>query len=66
VVAATSTSETLSFTALDTGSPSYGNEYTNVSLSAVPEASTWAMMGLGFAGLALAGYRSRRPAAAIA
>ena len=33
---------------------------------AVPEASTWAMMGLGFAGLALAGHRSRRSAAAIA
>lgn len=66
VVIATSTSETLTFTALDTGSPSYGNEYTNISLSAVPEASTWAMMGLGFAGLAFAGYRSRRPAAAIA
>ena len=26
----------------------------------VPEASTWAMMGLGFAGLAFAGYRSSR------
>ena len=31
-----------------------------------PEPSTWAMMGLGFAGLAFAGYRSRRSAAAIA
>jgi cold shock CspA family protein len=29
--------------------------------AAVPEPSTWAMMGMGFAGLALAGYkRSRR------
>ena len=27
---------------------------------AVPELSTWAMMGLGFAGLAFAGYRARR------
>jgi hypothetical protein len=34
--------------------------------SAVPEASTWAMMGLGFAGLAFAGYRSRRTAVSIA
>ena len=32
----------------------------------VPEPSTWAMMGLGFAGLAFAGYRSRRSAAAVA
>ncbi len=32
----------------------------------VPELSTWAMMGLGFAGLALAGYRARRaPVAAL-
>jgi hypothetical protein len=30
---------------------------------AVPEPSTWAMMLAGFAGLALAGYRSRRPVA---
>jgi hypothetical protein len=28
--------------------------------TSVPEPSTWAMMGLGFAGLALAGYRARR------
>ena len=34
--------------------------------SSVPELSTWAMMGLGFAGLAFAGYRARRPAAAFA
>jgi hypothetical protein len=34
--------------------------------SGVPEISTWTMMGLGFAGLAFAGYRSRRPATAIA
>jgi hypothetical protein len=32
----------------------------------VPEASTWAMMGLGFAGLAFAGFRSRRSVAAAA
>jgi hypothetical protein len=34
--------------------------------SAVPEPSTWAMMGFGFAGLAFAGFRSRRTATAIA
>jgi hypothetical protein len=36
------------------------------AVTSVPETSTWAMMGLGFAGLAFAGYRSRRSAAAIA
>jgi hypothetical protein len=34
--------------------------------SPIPEPSTCAMMLVGFAGLAFAGYRSRRPAAAIA
>jgi hypothetical protein len=34
--------------------------------SVVPEPSTWAMMALGFAGLAFAGCRARRtPAVAI-
>ena len=32
----------------------------------VPEPSTWVMMGLGFAGLAFAGYRARRSSAAPA
>jgi hypothetical protein len=31
----------------------------NVSLTAVPEPSNWAMLLLGFAGLAYAGYRGR-------
>ena len=35
-------------------------------VAGVPEASTWAMMGLGFAALAFAGYRSRRGAPSIA
>jgi len=30
------------------------------SVVAAPEASTWAMMGLGFAGLGLAGFRARK------
>ena len=34
--------------------------------AAVPEPATWAMMSLGFAGLALGGFRARRSAAAIA
>jgi hypothetical protein len=41
-----------------------GSLLTNVSVSTVPEASTWAMMALGFAGLGFAGYRrAKRPAA---
>jgi hypothetical protein len=36
-----------------------------LSLTA-PEASTWSMMVLGFAGVAFAGYRTSRKAAAIA
>ncbi len=65
-VVATSTTEDLVLTAAATGAPSYGNEFTNFSLSAVPEPSTWAMMGVGFAGLAFAGYRRRRTAISIA
>lgn len=34
--------------------------------AAVPEPSTWAMMGLGFAGLAFAGFRRRNTAISIA
>ncbi len=64
-VVATSTSETLTFIAADTGAPSYGNEYTNISLD-VPEPSTWMIMGLGFVGLAFAGRRARRTAISIA
>ncbi len=49
------------------GSVSSGSVSVGVSLSStVPEASTWAMMGIGFAGLAFAGYRTRRSSAAIA
>ena len=63
-IVATATSENLVLAAADTGTASYGNEYTNFSLTAVPEAGTWAMIGLGFAALAFAGARSRRGAAA--
>jgi hypothetical protein len=34
-----------------------------VSLSSVPEPSTWAMMFIGFAGLGYAGLRNRRRSA---
>lgn len=43
-----------------------GTEYYNIegtaTLGAVPEPSTWAMMGLGFAGLAFAGWNRSRTA----
>ena len=71
---ATATTETLSFVdngvclvpgALcgpgDSGGPPF-SLLDNVSVTAVPEPSTWAMMILGFASLAFAGYRSRRKA----
>ncbi len=65
-VKATATSEKLEFISeVTSGNPSYGNEITAVSLS-TPEASTWAMILLGFAGLGFAGFRSRRTATAIA
>ncbi len=41
----------------------YGGQIGN---SAVPEPSSWAMMLLGFGGLAFAGYRARKSAAAAA
>jgi hypothetical protein len=36
------------------------------TLTAVPEASTWAMMLIGFAGLTVAGYRTSQMRAAAA
>ena len=38
----------------------YEMEITGTTVSLAPEASTWAMMGVGFAALGLAGYSSRR------
>ena len=42
----------------------YNGQYVaaNFSVSAVPEASTWAMMLLGFAGIGFAGFRQHRSA----
>jgi hypothetical protein len=52
---------------VDTNLAAGGNDFgvDNISL-ATPEPSTWAMMGLGFAGLAFAGYRARRTPVAAA
>jgi hypothetical protein len=48
----------------------YGNVYccgaaTSLSVSGVPEPSTWAMMVLGFAGLGYAGYRKTKSGTAV-
>ncbi len=40
------------------------SDFSDFSLTAVPEASTWAMMLTGFAGLGFAAHRARRSAAA--
>ncbi len=53
----------LELTANQVGGPSNTVSYSFTETStnpSVPEPSTWAMMGLGFAGLAFAGYRTRR------
>ena len=52
-------SDTLSFKSLDVGSP-YGPVIGQVSVGAVPEPATWAMMLMGFGGLGAAMRSSRR------
>jgi hypothetical protein len=55
----------LSFT--DPGPSNFqGDLITDVTLSSVPEASTWAMMMLGFVGLGFAAYRKARPVVSVA
>ena len=52
---------TLSFTSNDVRS-SYGPAIGGVSVTAVPEAATWAMLVLGFVGLGCADFRRRKAA----
>jgi hypothetical protein len=60
------TSTVLSFTSQDVGSP-FGPVVSDVSIAAVPEPSTWAMMMLGFAGLGfMALRRNNRTALGVA
>ncbi len=47
------------------GVPTFGSNNISLSVSAVPELSTWAMMLLGFAGLGFAGYRGSRKEATL-
>ena len=66
-ILATATSETLIFASEVTGGiPSYGNEITNVSLTATPLPSTWTMLIAGFAGLGFFAYRGSKKSSAIA
>jgi PEP-CTERM motif len=58
-------SNTLAFTSLDGNGSPYGAVIGGVSVIAAPEPSTWAMVGLGFAGLAFAGRRARRTAVSV-
>ena len=50
------------------GNPAWGGgpSAENLTFTAVPEPSTWAMMALGFAGIGFAGYRGARKSAAVA
>jgi hypothetical protein len=68
-VTATATSETLSFLAVgDKPLPPFALvsdvSLTGADPAGAPEPSTWAMLGLGFAGLGYAGFRSARRKAA--
>jgi hypothetical protein len=56
----TTTGGDLVFTSLAGGNPNVGNILDNVQVSAVPEASTWIMMLIGFAGMGLLTYRRSR------
>jgi hypothetical protein len=55
----------LSFTDLAGGNDNVGNLLDNVSVTAVPEPSTWAMMILGFLGLGFLGYRKSKGSGAV-
>ena len=46
--------------------PDNALDYVSGGVTATPEASTWAMMALGFLGLAGSGLRARRPARSAA
>jgi len=61
------TKYTYSFTFDEDGGPSSGLLVTTTgAVSTIPEASTWAMMLLGFAGLGFVGYRQRQKLAGAA
>jgi choice-of-anchor C domain-containing protein len=64
---ATSTTTVLSFNSTSGQNCCFGPALDNVAVTAVPEASTWAMMILGFAGVGFIAYRRKsRPAVRLA
>ncbi|SDJ65160.1 MULTISPECIES: choice-of-anchor C family PEP-CTERM protein [Bradyrhizobium] len=69
---ATSSSETLTFTSTTSGysgnssyPTAFGPALDNVSVTAVPEPSTWAMMILGFFGIGFVAYRRKSSASGM-
>jgi hypothetical protein len=64
-IAPGTTSATLSFSSTDPAPSFFGPVIGNVSISAVPEPSTWAMMILGFIGVGFVAYRRKRPSGAL-
>jgi hypothetical protein len=56
---------TFDYTLVADGSGGFGFDFAVGGIAPAPEASTWAMMLIGFAGLGYAGYRRvREPRAA--
>jgi hypothetical protein len=67
VIYAKDTSGALQFASQNLGGlPSYGNEITNVSITAVPEPAAWAMMLVGLFGLGAVMRRDRKQSGAAA
>jgi hypothetical protein len=62
---ASSASEVLNFMASGVGAPPVAL-LADVSLTAIPEPTTWVLMALGFGGLGLAAYRRTKKVAALA
>ena len=61
MITATAISENLVFQSNNLGGlPSFGNEITNVSLTATPLPATWTMLIAGFAGLGFFAYRGAK------
>ena len=62
----TATGKTTTLTFASATNSAYGPVIDNVGIVPIPEASTWALMLLGFAGVGFAGYRASRKSVASA